>query len=81
MARKGPARFTAIRDSVLLTAGVLGVGYQQITGEVNLPLLGVYMTMLGIPGLTSGFWLLKQIGEPQSSASPAQRSAGEPPVD
>ncbi len=81
MARNGPTTFVAVRDAVLLAAGVLGIGYQQLTGDVNNVLLGVYMTMIGIPGLSSGLWLLKQIGEPPSSLPPQAPSSGEPPVE
>lgn len=69
-----------IRDSVLLVAGVSGIGFQQITGNVSPLLIGVYMTMLGIPGLSSGVWLLKQIGESSfSSHQQLQSSADSQP--
>jgi hypothetical protein len=71
------SKFTVIKDSVLLMLGTGGIAFQQITGTVSLPLLGVYLTLLGIPGLSSGRWLLKQIGEEQSSLPPSQPSPGE----
>ena len=81
MGKTGPTTFTAVRDIVLLILGVLGIGFQQLTGDVNLPLLGVYMTLLGIPGLSNGLWLLRQIGEPPSSSPPSPPSPGAPPVE
>lgn len=81
MTGKGPTRFTAFRDGFLLIAGTAGIGFQQVTGETDLLLLGIYMTMLGIPGFSSGLWLLRQIGEPPSSAPPSRPSAGEPPAE
>jgi hypothetical protein len=81
VATKGPTTFVAVRDAVLLAAGVLGIGFQQVTGEVNSLLLTVYMTMIGIPGLSSGLWLLKQIGEKPSSSPPSSHSSGEPPAE
>lgn len=77
MANRGPTTFTAVRDAILLGLGVSGIAFQQITGQVSLPLLGVYMTLLGIPGLSNGLWLLKQIGEPPSSSSPREPLPGD----
>jgi hypothetical protein len=78
---RGPTTFVAVRDAVLLTLGVGGIAFQQITGEVNALLLGVYLTLLGYPGLSSGLWLLKHIGERPSSPPRPQPSAGESPQE
>lgn len=74
---KGPTTFVAVRDVVFLTLGVAGIAFQQITGQVEPILLGVYLTLLGVPGLSNGLWLLKQIGEPQSSAPPVPPLPGD----
>jgi hypothetical protein len=73
----GPNKFVVIRDSVLLGGGMAGIAFQQITGQINPLLIGVYVTMLGLPGLSSGRWLLKQIGEAQSSESRSSASASD----
>jgi hypothetical protein len=71
----GPSKFVVIRDSALLVGGLAGIAFQQITGQINPLLIGVYMTMLGLPGLSSGRWLLKQLGAPPSSSPPVQPSS------
>jgi hypothetical protein len=69
-----PGLKPVIRDSILLAGGVLGVGFQQVTGNVNPILIGVYLTMLGVPALSNGTWLLKLLlkenSESSSSSSP-----------
>lgn len=77
MAQTGPSRYAVVRDSILLAGGILGIGYQQITGQVNALLIGVYLTMLGVPTVVNGAWLLKQIGERPSSRSPDSASSTE----
>lgn len=43
-------RFIAVcRDAGCMTLGLVGIGWQQYTGQVNALLLGVYLTLLGIP--------------------------------
>lgn len=74
---RGPTTFVAIRDVVFLTLGVAGIAFQQITRDVQPILLGVYMTLLGVPGLSNGLWLLKQIGEPPSSSPRPPVSSGD----
>jgi hypothetical protein len=71
VAAKGPTRFVVIRDSILLAGGMLGIGYQQVTGNVNQIFLAIYFAMLGLPGLTSGQFLLKMFGEQPPSSSPS----------
>lgn len=78
---KGPTTFIAVRDAVFLILGVSGIAFQQITGEVNAILLGVYLTLLGIPGVANGLWLLKQVGDPPSSSPPLRPSPGESPQE
>jgi hypothetical protein len=38
------------RDTVLLVAGLAGIGWQQYTERVVWPLLVVYAVMIGLPG-------------------------------
>lgn len=74
MAKASSGLKPAIRDSILLAGGMLGVGFQQVTGNVNPILIGVYLTMLGVPALSNGKWLLqllmKETAESSSSSSP-----------
>lgn len=51
MATEGPSRHSVIRDTVLWIAGLAGIGYQTVTGDVQPILTGVFMTMLGLPGI------------------------------
>lgn len=47
---KWPALVTVVRDVGFLLVGFGGILYQQITNQVDVALLIVYTTMLGIPG-------------------------------
>lgn len=44
---------------LLLLAGLVGIGYQQYTGEVNWFLLLVFTSMAGVPGIAEIILLIK----------------------
>lgn len=67
--------FPVMRDVVLLTGGVLGIAFQTLTGDVNPLLLAVFTTMLGIPGVTNGLWLLRNGAEQQLHGAQEQHSS------
>jgi hypothetical protein len=67
--------YTTVKDGLLLSTGLAGIAFQQVSGVINLPLLGVYLMLLGVPGLTSGLWLLNQYGGSQPSGHPSPESA------
>jgi hypothetical protein len=50
---------TKIKSWVLLVAGLLGIGYQQYTGEKNWILLLIYTSMTGVPGVATIISLIK----------------------
>lgn len=69
------ALLTLARDVGLIVVGLGGIIYQQVTGQVNLELLLVYLTLLGIPGALG----LLQLrgggnGEPPPTAGPPSDS-------
>ena len=43
---------------MLFAAGLAGIGYQQYTGSVSIPLLVLYGVMLGLPGVQALMGLL-----------------------
>lgn len=76
------ALIAIVRDVGFLLVGFGGILFQQITGQVNPWLLGVYTTMLGIPGAIG----LLQLGRGRSttpdtagSSSSPRHSASQPP--
>jgi hypothetical protein len=70
----GPGRFVMIRDSLLLAGGLLGIGFQQITGKTDPLLIGVYMTMLGLPGVAGVISLVRSSGPSSQSSAPSPPS-------
>jgi hypothetical protein len=74
----GPPWLTILKDLGLYATGIFGILYQLITGEVNAMLLGVFTVMLGIPGATNIFWLLKQGGALPQQSSPSAQSQDPP---
>jgi hypothetical protein len=46
-----PTRARVSRDTILFAAGLAGIGYQQWTGSVSIPLLVLYGVMVGLPGV------------------------------
>lgn len=61
-----PTRARVSRDTVLFVAGLSGIGYQQYTGSVSIPLLVLYGVMLGLPGVQALLGLMPgRQGEPE----------------
>ena len=75
MAIEGPSRHSVIRDTVLWIAGLAGIGYQTVTGDVNPILTGVFMTMLGLPGVGG---IISAVRSTAASQSPSQQSSSSP---
>ena len=69
---KWQALVAVVRDAGFLIVGFGGVIYQQATGQVNPWLLGVYTTMLGIPGAIG---LLQLRGRPEPRPTPSSSSS------
>jgi len=65
-----PKWFVILRDVTLLVVGVFGLLHQELTGQANPYLLGVYTTLLGIPGAANAIALLKSTGSGESTHSP-----------
>lgn len=66
------------KDLLCFFGGLSGVAYQQITENVNIALLGIFVGMIGLPGLTSAISLFRQSGtDPQSSTSAPPHSPTE----
>lgn len=59
------------RDVILLVFGLAGIGYQQVTGEVNFVLLAIFTAMTGIPGLVNLLPLLRGLPTESQSSAPA----------
>jgi hypothetical protein len=70
----GPSRIHVIRDTSLWVAGLLGIGYQTITGDVNPVLTGVFMAMLGLPGITGLVSAARSTTESSSPSPPPSSS-------
>lgn len=60
------------KDLILFFGGLAGIGYQQVTGDVNTVLLVIFTAMTGVPGLTNLISLLR--GSVTESESPPQVS-------
>lgn len=77
------ALVAVVRDAGFLVIGFGGVIYQQVTGNVNPWLLGVYTTMLGIPGAIGLLQLRGSRVTPSTassqSSSPASSSQQQQP--
>lgn len=52
------ATVVVIRDLTLLGVGSFGIVYQQLTGQIVLPLLILYTAMVGVPGAAGVMRLL-----------------------
>lgn len=66
---------TRLKRWLLLLVGLVGIGYQQYTGEVNSFLLLVFTSMVGVPGIAEIISLIKN--SPiviRSSSSPSEHS-------
>jgi hypothetical protein len=69
---------TKIKSWILLIAGLVGIAYQQYTGEVNWILLLIFTSMTGVPGVATIISLIKN--SPivlQSPSSPPGSSESE----
>jgi hypothetical protein len=73
---EGPSRLHVVRDTCLWVGGLLGIGYQTITGEVNPVLTGAFMAMLGLPGVTG---IVSAVRSTTSSSSPSPSSSSSQP--
>jgi hypothetical protein len=74
----GPPWLTVAKDLGLYVVGIFGILYQLLTGHTDPLLLAVFTVMLGIPGATNIFWLLKQGGESPRQPSPSESSPERP---
>lgn len=50
---KPERRIAIAKDLILFFGGLVGIGYQQVTGDVNTVLLIIFTAMTGVPGLTN----------------------------
>lgn len=76
---------SVIKDLLLFLGGLAGIGYQQLTGNVNFWLLMIFVTMTGVPGLTNLISLLRgtvinlpsqlQVSRPSSQESDKSSSS------
>lgn len=66
---------TVARDLVCLGVGSFGIVYQQLQGVINVPLLGIYTVLVGVPGAAGALRLLRSVPiEPAPSGSPPPSS-------
>lgn len=67
---------TVVRDVLFLAVGLGGIIWQQITGTVNVELLIVYTTLLGVPSVIA----LKKLypGRPETPPTPEPSSSSPP---
>lgn len=86
-----PNRIAIAKDLILFFGGLIGIAYQQITGNVNVVLLMIFTAMTGVPGLMNIISLVRNsptelpsslpLPPPSQSASDnvlPQSSVGEP---
>lgn len=72
--RRGDRRIAVFKDLTLFLGGLTGIGYQQITGDVNTVLLIIFTAMTGVPGLTNLISLFRGL----PTESPSSRRVSEP---
>lgn len=70
-----PQRYDVVKDALLFVTGLSGIAYQTVIGPPNVPLLLVFVSMVGTPGLTNLLSLLRN-GSLTESSSSSPRSAG-----
>jgi hypothetical protein len=81
---EGPSRLHVIRDTSLWVGGLLGIGYQTLAHDVNPILTGVFMAMLGLPGIGGLVSAVRNTTDspspspPPSSSQPSSSQAQEP---
>lgn len=73
-------RLPVRRDSLTFAFGWLGIGYQQWTHNVSIPLLVVYGVAIGLPGVAAILSALSEVTGSQSSASPQEESPTSSPA-
>lgn len=73
----GPSIYVTVRDGLLLAGGLLGIGYQTISSDVNPVLTGAFMAMLGLPGV-GGIISAVKGSTTSSSSSPPSHSSSSP---
>lgn len=71
-----PTRMAVVRDVILFVFGLAGIGYQTVTGKVDIALLIVFTTMVGTPGLTNLISVLRG----SDTESPSLPPASQPPA-
>lgn len=76
---EGPSRLHVVRDTALWVGGLLGIGYQTVSGDVNGILTGAFMAMLGLPGIGGVISAVRTTTESQSE-SPSPPSSSQPSV-
>lgn len=79
-----PTKPAVIRDTVLFVFGLSGIGYQTLTGQVDISLLLVFTAMTGVPGLTNLVSLLRggsttELPSPPPAASDSPSDSGNAP--
>lgn len=70
-----------VKDLILFFGGLAGIAWQQISGNINIYLLIIFVTMTGVPGLMNLVFLLRgtatglssppPVSSPSSSDSPS----------
>jgi len=65
--------YTIARDALLLAGGLAGIAFQQVTGHTDPVLLGVYLTLIGGPGVL-GLASLARAGRPETPPTAEQSS-------
>lgn len=66
------------RDSLMFALGWAGIGYQQMTAQVSIPLLVVYGVAIGLPGVAAILSAASALTAPQPSPSPPAVSSSSP---
>src|SRR5882757_1059834 len=69
---------TVIRDLGLIVVGLGGIVFQQISGRVNIELLMVYTTILGVPGAIGLLQLSRGRSETPHTAGSSSQSPPQP---
>jgi hypothetical protein len=62
------------RDQLLFFGGLSGIAFQQLTGDVNLALLGLYGGMIGLAGLFNIKPLVQLIS---TQSTPSEQASSE----
>lgn len=76
-----PKWFVVFRDLILLIGGVTGIAYQEISNDVNLTFLGIYVAATGIPAVAHVFSLARLVTTvPPQPAQVSSSSQPESPV-